>query len=528
MEKSQPQGSRATRHAYRGPDRRLRIAALGSMRARRLLPSSALFVGFTMGPTTFMLLMGGGVSAATATEHMLGALLGVGAGLASLICWRAQGRAFDAWMGCMLVSAGVLLIGAGGIPALSLSQLGAARPWDLLALAVTATFFADKAATAPEVDAGIMPLRALGVVTVVAMLASGAVSTMAAHELLPAAATSPALGRGVLGAASALWAIATLSAVAKHRQGRAVPTWSIMVVALLGVGTVLRAVVLAPQGWDGLAITILPTTAFALALVATTSELDKVLRHQDRRALTMHVDLDRLATELDDERRDLEERLHDLRNAVSALRSADHTLRHYAARLDPKSRRSLGDAMSAELSRLQALIEPGRPARLVDFDVARALAPVLTAERNLGAVIDVQVAAVSAHGDPMALAQVMQNLLVNARRYAPGCRVTLTANASAGRVQLQVADTGPGIPRHERTRVFLRGTRGSTAAGTAGDGLGLHVAARLLATFGGSIQLVDGPTSGACFLIELPASDRNGQPPETVPPGLGGLLELPA
>jgi hypothetical protein len=220
----------------------------------------------------------------------------------------------------MLVSAGVLLIGAGGIPALSLSQLGAARPWDLLALAVTATFFADKAATAPEVDAGIMPLRALGVVTVVAMLASGAVSTMAAHELLPAAATSPALGRGVLGAASALWAIATLSAVAKHRQGRAVPTWSIMVVALLGVGTVLRAVVLAPQGWDGLAITILPTTAFALALVATTSELDKVLRHQDRRALTMHVDLDRLATELDDERRDLEERLAgEQRHAAAAV-----------------------------------------------------------------------------------------------------------------------------------------------------------------------------------------------------------------
>ncbi|MDA8285603.1 MAG: HAMP domain-containing sensor histidine kinase [Actinomycetota bacterium] len=439
-----------------------------------------------MGPTTFMLLMGGGVRAATATEHMLGALLGVGAGRASLICWRAQGRAFDAWMGSMLVSAGVLLIGAAGIPALSLSQLGPAQPFDLLVLAVTATYFADKAAT------------------------------------------SPVLGRAALGAASALWAIATVSAATKHRQGRAVPPWSIMVVALLGVDTALRAVILAPQGWDSLAIAVVPTTAFALALVATTSELDKVLRHQDRRALTMHVDLDRLATELEDERRDLEERLHDLRNAVSALRSADHTLRHYAARLDPSSRRSLGDAMSAELSRLQALIEPGRPARLVDFDVARALAPVLTAERNLGAVIDVQVAAVSAHGDPMALAQVVQNLLVNARRYAPDCRVTVSGTASAGRVQLLVADTGPGIAEHERTRVFLRGTRGSTAAGTAGDGLGLHVATRLLATFGGSIQLVDGRTSGACFLIELPASDRSGQPLETVPSTLDGLLELNA
>ena len=136
-----------------------------------------------MGPTTFMLLMGGGVRAATATEHMLGALLGVGAGLASLTCWRAQGRAFDAWMGSMLVSAGVLLIGAAGIPALSLSQLGPAQPFDLLVLAVTATYFADKAATAPV------------------------------------------LGRAALGAASALWAIATVSAAAKHRQGRAVPPW---------------------------------------------------------------------------------------------------------------------------------------------------------------------------------------------------------------------------------------------------------------------------------------------------------------
>ena len=130
------------------------------------------------------------------------------------------------------------------------------------------------------------------------------------------------------------------------------------------------------------------------------------------------------------------------------------------------------------------------------------------AERSLGTDVQLDARGAEAHGDPDALVQVVQNLLVNARRYAAGSPVWVTATAADGRAGILVCDDGAGIAEAERARVFLRGARGAAAARTAGDGLGLHVAGRLMAASGGHLRLVDGPTRGACFLLELPAPDR--------------------
>ena len=111
-------------------------------------------------------------------------------------------------------------------------------------------------------------------------------------------------------------------------------------------------------------------------------------------------------------------------------------------------------------------------------------------------------------GRPVDTAAVVQNLFVNARRYAPGSVITVNATERDGRVEILVEDSGPGIPERERASVFERGVRGSTSRGVEGTGLGLFVSRRLMAEQHGSLRLRAGAAGGACFVLELPAAER--------------------
>jgi signal transduction histidine kinase len=69
-----------------------------------------------------------------------------------------------------------------------------------------------------------------------------------------------------------------------------------------------------------------------------------------------------------------------------------------------------------------------------------------------------------------------------------------------GEVEVRVADTGPGVPAALRSRVFepFYSTR------STGTGLGLAVAARIMAGHGGAIRLDDGARRGAAFCLRFP------------------------
>jgi signal transduction histidine kinase len=68
-----------------------------------------------------------------------------------------------------------------------------------------------------------------------------------------------------------------------------------------------------------------------------------------------------------------------------------------------------------------------------------------------------------------------------------------------------VADSGPGIPEEERTRVLDRFWRGSTAGRVSGRGIGLAVAADIVSAHRGRIEVVSGDAGGARFVVTLPA-----------------------
>ncbi len=109
--------------------------------------------------------------------------------------------------------------------------------------------------------------------------------------------------------------------------------------------------------------------------------------------------------------------------------------------------------------------------------------------------------------DPGLLERVVANLVGNAVRHAPEGPVTVRAGALGDRVEVRVADRGPGVPPADRERVFAPFQRLGDAPRGQGVGLGLAVARGLTEAMGGSLTAED--TRGRADDGRLPAGGRS-------------------
>jgi len=111
---------------------------------------------------------------------------------------------------------------------------------------------------------------------------------------------------------------------------------------------------------------------------------------------------------------------------------------------------------------------------------------------------------VAVWADATQLRQAVLNLLLNAQQAIPGGGVVSVAvERSADRVGIRVSDTGPGVPMDEREKVFnlFHSTK------SAGTGMGLPIARRIVEAHGGRIEVDDAPGGGASFTIRLRAAN---------------------
>ncbi len=109
--------------------------------------------------------------------------------------------------------------------------------------------------------------------------------------------------------------------------------------------------------------------------------------------------------------------------------------------------------------------------------------------------------------DPSLLGQVLDNLLENACKYsAPGTPVVVRTWRENGSVLLAVEDRGCGLTADELPHVFEPFFRGEQAqrGGQPGVGLGLAVAHRIAATFGGTLEALSEPGAWSLFILRLP------------------------
>jgi heavy metal sensor kinase len=114
---------------------------------------------------------------------------------------------------------------------------------------------------------------------------------------------------------------------------------------------------------------------------------------------------------------------------------------------------------------------------------------------------------VEVEGDRVRLRQVVVNLLDNAIKYTPeGGRVTVGVNISDRQAQLEISDTGPGIPESDLPHVFDRFFRADRIRlGTIeGTGLGLSIVQSICTAHGGLAKVENRANGGCRFTVKLP------------------------
>jgi two-component system sensor histidine kinase KdpD len=85
--------------------------------------------------------------------------------------------------------------------------------------------------------------------------------------------------------------------------------------------------------------------------------------------------------------------------------------------------------------------------------------------------------------------------------------VRVFAGAMQGRVELNIADEGPGIPRDKREEVFRPFQRLGDSSQGNGVGLGLAVAKGFVEAMDGELTIDDTPGHGTTVVVSLPAAE---------------------
>jgi two-component system, OmpR family, sensor kinase len=226
---------------------------------------------------------------------------------------------------------------------------------------------------------------------------------------------------------------------------------------------------------------------------------------------------DRLAESQRRERAFLMVVSHELRTPVTAIRGHIEALREGLAE-DADARNASLEVIRTESDRLARLV--GDVLDLARLDahqftleedevemqrlVERAYQAFSEEARRRGIEYERTVRAEPViHTDGDRVLQIVSNLLGNAFAWTPdGGKVQLTLAAGNGTVSVSVADSGPGISREERERIF----RPFYSRDGGGTGLGLPIARGLARALGGELRLQSELGRGSRFELRLPAS----------------------
>ncbi len=111
-----------------------------------------------------------------------------------------------------------------------------------------------------------------------------------------------------------------------------------------------------------------------------------------------------------------------------------------------------------------------------------------------------------AYADPHRITEVLQNIIDNAIKYTPQGSITIRLTGDASVVQIQVSDTGTGIPAEDVPHLFQKFYRvdSSTTRTVGGTGLGLFISSKLIELYNGRIWVESSLGHGSTFFINLP------------------------
>ena len=210
---------------------------------------------------------------------------------------------------------------------------------------------------------------------------------------------------------------------------------------------------------------------------------------------------------------------HELRTPLTAIRgyiealsdepgNAEQTQRflEIVSRQTARMERLVKDLLRlAQLDARQEPLDLGEcDVRQTFSAVAADLAPLIEAKHQ---EVSVEVAddAGTLRADPAKLHDIIRNLVENAVNYSPeGAAIRLASRRGNGSVVLEVADSGPGIPRDDLSRVFERFYRVDKSRSGPGTGLGLAIVKHLAELHGATVVAHNRAEGGATFVVTVP------------------------
>ncbi len=214
---------------------------------------------------------------------------------------------------------------------------------------------------------------------------------------------------------------------------------------------------------------------------------------------------------------------HELRTPLTSIRGSLGLIAGGVAGTIPEPVRNLVGIAKSNCERLIRLIndlldsekiESGKMRLdLQPADVRPLIQQALTANEGFAAQHQVKLV-LQAPDEPVCvrvdadrLTQVVTNLVSNAAKFSPAQgAVEVRVKRQDGRVRVEVADHGPGIPEEFRSRIFQKFSQAdaSDARQKSGTGLGLNISRALVEKMGGTIGFHSEADVGSTFFFELP------------------------
>jgi two-component system sensor histidine kinase KdpD len=212
---------------------------------------------------------------------------------------------------------------------------------------------------------------------------------------------------------------------------------------------------------------------------------------------------------------------HDLRTPLAVALASVSSLREADVEFTPAEQGELLGTAEVSLQKLSRLVD-----NLLDLSRLQAGALTLNLQPTaledvvplaLDSLTDAEVELRSAglhdvpevRADPPLLERVVANLASNAVRHAAGRPVLITASSLGDRVELRIADRGPGLPEEDRERVFQPFQRLGDTDNENGVGLGLALARGLTEAMGGELTPEDTPGGGLTMVLALPVAEED-------------------
>jgi PAS domain S-box-containing protein len=235
---------------------------------------------------------------------------------------------------------------------------------------------------------------------------------------------------------------------------------------------------------------------------------------------------------------------HELRNPLAPIRNAVTVMQ--LEELPTPALRNCRDIIDRQLGHVTRLVDDlldiGRLStgkvklRLEIVRVGEVVSRSVEAARPLiesrrhQLTVDVPAQPIYVNADPTRLAQILQNLLVNAAKYTPdNGQITVKVASASGFVTFSVSDNGRGIAQHDLESIFeLFRQAHADAPSESGLGIGLTLARSLAEMHGGTLEARSpGPGQGSTFSVRLPAVQSEVEPAEpaaTRDPGARRIL----